>query len=358
MIVVVGAGIAGLASALALAEAGEVLVLERRSRIAANAGAGIQLSPNAVKALRSLGAADGVAASAHPPDGLVVRTAAPDASVVRLSYRPLMEERYGASYLTASRLGLHDALSACVAERGIEIRYDAVVTTVREDGGGCIVDGCEGRADLVIAADGVNSAVRRAVVGDAPRPTGWVAWRGRGHANGADTELVLGSGHHLVRYALNDREANCVLIASERGRGVTGVARTPTGRLMADVADWTPWPIAVRPHHAFARGRVGFVGDSAHAMLPFLAQGAAMALEDAAVLAVAVAAHGPTPHALAHYAATRRARTVAIAAKSQRQGSIYHLPFPFDRARNLAMRRLGPDAILARVDPIYGWTPP
>ncbi|UOM34461.1 FAD-dependent monooxygenase [Acuticoccus sp. I52.16.1] len=358
MFVVIGAGIAGLAASIALAEAGPVVVLERRGEDAANAGAGIQIAPNAVKALSVLGALEDVARVATAPEALVVRAPEQAAPLVRLPYGPAIVARYGAPYYTLSRAALHGALLAAALRRGVVVRHDHAARHVHQTDTGCTVAGAEMDAALVVAADGVNSSTRRALVGDAPRDTGWIAWRGTGDTAGGTTELVMGSGHHLVRYALSDEDANYVLVAPQKSRGPAGIARTPTGRLIADVAQWTPWPIAVRPRHVFAAGRVAFIGDAAHAMVPFLAQGAAMALEDAAILKLAVAALGPTPAALARYADARRPRTRRIAAMSEQQGSVYHLPFPLDRVRNATMRTLGPRAILRRVDPVYAWSVP
>ncbi|ORE95860.1 monooxygenase [Stappia sp. 22II-S9-Z10] len=358
MFVVVGAGIAGLAASLALAEFGEVHVLERRAPDAANAGAGIQISPNAVKALARIGAAAAVTAVAHTPDALVVRAAGRRGAITTLPYGSAMLTRYGAPYLTASRAALHGALLAAALKRGVKVHYDRNVRQVRRYDDHCAVDGVDMEARLVIAADGVNSAIRHAIVGDAPRSTGWIAWRGLGDTSGAATELVMAPGHHLVRYALTDADANCVLVAPEKSRGPGGIARTHTGPLIADVGRWAPWPIAVRPRHVFAAGRVGFIGDAAHAMVPFMAQGAAMALEDAAVLAHAVAAHGPTPAALTAYADARAPRTRRIAAMSTEQGQIYHMPFPLNLARDQTMKTLGPRMLHRRTDPVYRWTAP
>lgn len=353
LIVVVGAGIAGLATALAVAGSADVVVLERRSAHEANAGAGIQLSPNAVKALRAIGVADRVAACAVAPTALVVRSGR--RVVTRLSYRGLMQERFGAPYLTASRAALHEALADAVADRGVAVRYACAVERVEPGEGGILVPAV-GRADLVVAADGVQSPLRARIVGDAPQATGWTAWRGSGDAvAGDETDLVLGAGHHLVRYPLSDASENCVLIARDR-HGPDTIARTDTGHFMGDVADWKPWSIRVRPAE-FHAGRIAFAGDAAHAMLPFLAQGGAAALEDAAVLGIAVGRHGAGEAAVDAYATARRRRVVRIAALAEAQGRIYHLPFPLAQARDLALARFGPEGIARRMAFIWSWSP-
>lgn len=358
MIVIVGAGIAGLAAALALCDVADVLVIERRSEVAANAGAGIQLSPNAVKALRVLGAEEPVRAVAAEPTGLCVRAAGRAEPIVRVPY-DAMEATYGAVYLTASRAALYRALRETAATRPrIAFRFDTRASRVSFRGGKAFAEGADGPADLVIAADGVRSDLRAALVGDNPRETGWVAWRGRGTPAGTDTELVMAPGHHLVRYALSEQDDNAVLVAKERGGSPEQLARTGSGRHLADVADWVPWPMRVRPRHVFRAGPVALIGDAAHGMLPFLAQGGAMALEDAAVLRWAILTHGMGPAALAAYDGARRPRTMRVAAQAESQGGIYHMGVPFSLARDAVMRRLGPAGVRSRVDWIYRWSPP
>jgi len=355
---VVGGGIAGLAAALALCDVADVTVLERRSEVAANAGQGIQLSPNAVKALGAIGAAEAVRAVAAEPTGLAIRSAGRAAPVVRVPYDG-MQARYGAPYLTASRAALYAALKEVADNRpGLRIVFDARVRDVSSEGGRAMIADADAPADLLVAADGVRSDVRAALVGDAPRDTGWIAWRGRGQPAGSDTELVMAPGHHLVRYALSDTHDNCVLVARERGRSPEVLASTSSGKHLADVDGWIPWALRVRPRHVFRAGPVAFAGDAAHAMLPFLAQGGAMALEDAAVLRWAVLTHGFKPGALAAYEAARRSRTTRVAAQADTQGGIYHLAVPFSLARDAAMRHLGADAVRRRIDWIYSWRPP
>ncbi|MCF3935601.1 FAD-dependent monooxygenase [Acuticoccus sp. M5D2P5] len=360
MIIVVGAGIAGLSAALALSDLDEILVLERRAAEAANSGAGIQLAPNAMKALQAIGAADRVAAAANRPDGLCVRAAGSPRPLSLLDYRSTMEARYGAPYLTAARAPLHGALLAEAAARpSITIRYDWRSTRLAADGDGWRVDGIDTPAALIVAADGVNSALRESLVGDTARPTGWIAWRGKGRTRpGNETELVLADDHHVVRYALSTENDNCVLVAHERQRGPDALAKTRSGAHLRDVTDWMAWPMSVRQRHIYRAGKVAFIGDAAHAMLPFLAQGGAMAIEDAAVLRAAITTHGVGETALAAYEAAREPRTRRLAAQTVNQGRIYHLPAPLSLARDLAMRRLGAEGILSRVDWIYRWAPP
>lgn len=362
MILVVGAGIAGLASALCLSAHDEVLVAERRGETAANAGAGIQLAPNAMKALTAIGAAEAVAEAAHRPEDLTVRSGGRGKALTRLPYGDF-PTRYGAPNLTLSRQALHGALLAKVmANSAITVRYDCAVGRLTDGTDGLTCRKAGGPFRLVVAADGVNSAVRGQFVGDGPRDTGYVAWRGEGGggsgSNATGSTLTMLPGRHIVRYPIGRDHGNVVMVARERARPPDRLTRRDGGHLIDDVVRWTPWPIAVRPRHVFRAGRVAFVGDAAHAMVPFLAQGAAMALEDVAVLGAAVAQHGLTTDALGHYETARRVRTEAMAERSSRQGSIYHLPPGPSHVRDFTMARLGASGILKRVDWIYRWDPP
>ncbi|MEM7696154.1 MAG: FAD-dependent monooxygenase [Pseudomonadota bacterium] len=354
---IVGGGIAGLAAALALAPLGPVRVFERRSAEAANAGAGIQLSPNAIKALRAIGAADAVEAVATAPQGLTVQTAGRRTPNVRLAYDAALLARYGAPYRTASRSALHGALlSVAAAHPAITLITDTPITRLSGTATGVALG--DGEADFVVVADGVNSGLRRALLGDGAREAPHIAWRGIGAVPGNDTTLTMADGLHVVRYALSDGRDNVVLIAPRRVRHPDALAGRPIAKTLGLVSGWTPWPLSVQPRHRYGFGTIAFAGDAAHAMLPFLAQGGAMALEDAAVLAASVRRHGATPAATEAYAAARAPRTKRMASQSDRQGFVYHLPMPLSYARDLAMRRLGPAGILSRVDWIYGWAPP
>lgn len=342
MFTVVGAGIAGLASALALAPHGPVRVLERRDREAAQGGAGIQLAPNAMAALDALGLADTVRQRASAPDRLAIRTAGRARDLIALHYPPL-SARYGAPFLTIARARLMETLlHAAEANGAIEIVYNTPASG-------------DGEATLRVAADGVHSALRSRLIGDAPRDTGACAWRASGAPAEDHTELTMGPGYHLVRYPLAGQRDNLVLV-TRGGRHPTSL-RAPVAAALDGATGWTPWPIKVRPRHRYAMDNTAFVGDAAHAMTPYLAQGGAMALEDAVTLGAAVSAHGATPAALSHYAAARSTRVKRLARQSDGQALVYHLSIPASLVRDFAMARFGPAAVVKRMDWVWRWRP-
>ena len=193
----------------------------------------------------------------------------------------------------------------------------------------------------------------------------------------AETVLWLARDAHLVHYPIaGGTRLNLVAVVEEapedRGEidwnaagSAAVVARAfggfaePARALVAAATDWRRWPLyAVDPAGTWARGRVAILGDAAHAMLPFVAQGAAMAIEDAVVLAAALAEAATVEDGLRDYAARRRPRVGRVVAEAARTGRIYHLAGPAAVARDLAMRLAGGDRLIARLDWLYGWTPP
>ncbi|MEM0905939.1 MAG: FAD-dependent monooxygenase, partial [Pseudomonadota bacterium] len=156
---------------------------------------------------------------------------------------------------------------------------------------------------------------------------------------------------------LPDARDNAVFVSS-LSRPPANLGDNPITTALTGVSQWVPWPIKVQPKHRYGIGTMAFIGDAAHAMPPYLAQGGAMAIEDAAVLSAAVARHGLTAEAVAHYGAQRTGRVKRLAAQTRRQGLIYHLPPPISFGRDMALRTLGAEGVLSQVSWIYGWNPP
>jgi salicylate hydroxylase len=387
-IVVAGAGIGGLTAALALAQKGfRVALVDKAARLE-ETGAGIQLSPNAARVLIGLGLRERLLRSVVAPEAVVIRTAQ-DAALARLPLGAAAEVRYGAPYWMIHRGDLQAALlAAALAHPGISLALGAAVDdcTVHADGvtvqvlRGERIEELHGAA--LIGADGLWSRVRE-TLGEtgAARFAGRTAWRALVLADAVapkfrapDIHLWLGHGSHLVHYPVKaGAMINIVAIAAD-ARPSTGwstvatpdevLARfspdawaKPARDLLALPERWLKWPLYDRPPRQW-RGRdaVTLVGDAAHPMLPFLAQGAAMAIEDAAALATALAASpDDAAAALRRYEAARGARTARVQRAARRNDTVYHLRWPASAVRDFAMGRMGNARLLAHYDWIYDW---
>lgn len=380
-----GGGIAGLAAALLLAKAGRNIVVHERAAAFSEVGAGLQLSPNAGRILDSLGLGPALDAAAIRPVAIEMRAAASGRLIVSL---PLERAalRYGAPYRLLHRAELLAVLlEAVAADPRITVRTAAPLAAVEADGDGVrfLSAGTAERADLLIGADGVRSAIRVHLGGKAARPTGRTAWRTTIAAEMAPRPLprdrvtvFLGERTHVVVYPVSaGRAINVVTILEEdwrdEGWNAPGDADALAARfsgaadsLLALIAaaregsGWTRWCLCdVDARGPWQRGRIALVGDAAHAMLPFLAQGAAMAIEDAAILARFIAKPDlPADIALQRYVAHRRPRAARVAEAARRSGALYHLGSLAAPLRDAAMRALGGDRLLQRYDWLYGWT--
>lgn len=390
-VAIVGAGIAGLTLALCLARRGiRSLILERASYLE-EVGAGLQLSPNASRILLDLGLGPALDAVAVRPEALVVRDAAAGGrEVVRLPLGRSVETAHGAPYLVVHRGDLQAILLRAIREHGeiaLELGVALEAVTARADA--VAVEAVLGarrtliEADALVGADGVWSAVRGRVLGGRPAVySGRTAWRATvpvgelpaGLLPGLDrtSGLWLGPRAHLVHYPIRaGREVNLVAAVDEDWmderwdvagdpadlRRVFADWPEPARRLLALPRSWRKWALCAAPDGtAWTAGRVALAGDAVHGMLPFVAQGGAMAIEDAAVLARHLAAGGASvPDRLAAYAAERRPRVRRVVATARRNATVYHLGGLAARARNLALRGLGPAGLAARMDWIWGW---
>lgn len=383
---IAGGGIGGLAAAIALAQRGvTVEVLERGAAFAA-AGAGIQLGPNAVKVLRALGVADAVAAHACEPTALAVFGAGSGRNLTRMPLGAQIAARCGAPYWTVHRADLHRALAAAArADPSITVRLDSTVTSLQsalsDRVAVTLADGQKLEGSALIGSDGVWSNVRNAV---APQyshvASGWCAYRAIvpiDDAAGLDTTIVgawLSPDAHIIHYPIRaGRALNLVVVTRDAWSGQEWSATADPRRIAAatksfsstlrDVImrarEWHQWslpqPVMLGQWH---RGRIALLGDAAHAMLPFFAQGGAMALEDAMALAAAVAAkRDDLPAAFAAYHAHRRQRVARVQAASVRNGRIFHLSGPMALARDAAMKVTPGNMLMSRFDWLYGATP-
>ncbi len=385
-ILIAGGGIGGLALALALAQRRRAsIVLERQQALSA-AGAGIQLGPNAVRALQSLGLAGALQPWAGEPEAIEVRAAA-GRPLARLPLGRWIAERHGAPYWAVHRGDLHRVLAeAAAAERRIAICNGVEVASVAQSADSVTVEDGAGRAvsgALLVGADGLWSAVRSAVAGQgAPRPVGTTATRSvipaerAGALPRGSVGLWLGPQAHVVHYPVRaGAEIAVTVIAREDWRGRTWDAEADAGALRARLASfhgslrqalvpdeghaWRKWALHVLPALPdWARGRIVLIGDAAHPVLPFLAQGGALAIEDAVTLAHCLDAAADPGSALAQFHAERAARARRIQRASRRQGGIYRLAAPFSWARDAVLALAPGHRLMARLDWLYGWRPP
>jgi salicylate hydroxylase len=384
---IAGGGIGGLAAALAIAETGlRVQVLERRDT-AHEAGAGIQIGPNGTSILQMLGVAPRLVPLVGQPSSIIARDGRTGAALAELPLGRWIEERHGAPYWTALRQDLHGALlDAALAHPRISVVRGFEIDDITEAPERVEATSTDGRAHVgrgLIGADGVWSTIRRKTFSvEDPKFTGRSAVRALlpidkapSALRGASTGLWLSPGSHLVHYPVRSgRDIAIVLIVGDDTRedgwsrdvlpGWIAAHTHGLAPLAADllngVRGWQRWSlVAAPPLRRWSAGRVTLLGDAAHPMLPFLAQGAVMALEDAVVLARSLAAtRGDAPQAFEAYERQRSARTRRVVAAAARNGQIYHLSGLAAEARNFTMRSLGGPRLMSSYDWLYRWRGP
>jgi salicylate hydroxylase len=392
-IFVAGAGIGGLTAALALANSGfRVVVLEKAEHLE-EVGAGLQLSPNASSILIGLGLKERLVARAVTPEAISIMSARAGREIIRLPLGEAASLRAGAPYWVIHRADLQAALQAQVNDHpDIELRLGCQFEDAAVHAKGLTVvqrRGNKRQQDLALAligADGIWSTVRQRLFPQVqPQFSGLIAWRGTlgvtqlpREYTGRRVQLWMGPSAHLVAYPISGgRQINVVAIVpgtwntpgwSAAGDGLElknafAASHWPgPARMMINAVDsWRKWALFTLPGGGeWTSGAIGLLGDAAHAMLPFAAQGAGMAIEDAAVLAKCLSEdHADTAAtvavALKRYARLRRTRVARVQRTARSSGRIYHLIGPAALARDLTMRALGPERMLARQDWIYDW---
>ncbi|GGE47953.1 salicylate hydroxylase [Agaricicola taiwanensis] len=375
--VIIGAGIAGLTLALELASRKLPIYLFERADVLTEIGAGLQLPPNASRVLaRHPAVAEGLEKVSVEPSALTFRNGISGETIASMPLGREAVARWGSPYRLVHRADLQAVLLKAVRETGIPLTMDAEFVSVRQAATGLSVTiRINGRdesldAAALIGADGVNSAVRKAVHGDGAIFAGDTAWRAllphdktASIFQGNDTRLWLGPGAHLVTYPVSGGGAvNAVAVTPGEVPKADAIDRCfrrwhPEVRSVVASAPWQPWPLHERPARAgWAAGRITLVGDAAHAMVPHLAQGAAQAIEDADVLARCLEKASDPAEAFKAYERLRRPRVMRIQAEARANGRIYRMPWPASMARNQVMRMLGPERLMARVDWLYAAT--
>jgi salicylate hydroxylase len=394
-IFVAGAGIGGLTASLALAAQGfRVVLLEKAERLE-EIGAGLQLSPNASHVLVALGLQPRLAARAVIPDAISLISARSGGEVARLPLGDAATLLAGAPYWVVHRADLQAALQDQVNDNpNIELRLGCQFEDAVTHAKGLTVvqrSGTARQQELALAlvgADGIWSTVRHHLFPQArPQFSGLIAWRGTIEATQLPREyaarrvqLWMGPDAHLVAYPISGgRQINVVAVvpgtwnrpgwsAPADGNELRNLFASPAwpgpARMMIGAVDgWRKFALFTVPDGGeWTEGAIALLGDAAHAMLPFAAQGAGMAIEDAAVLAKCLAESqsqgGPViAAALKRYARLRRPRVARVQRTARQNGMIYHLTGPAALARDLAIKAMGPARMLARQGWIYDWRP-
>ena len=372
-IAIIGAGLGGLAAAATLLQRGHRVRIAEQAPALGEVGAGIQMSANAMKVLDRLGLRATLEPRAVRPKAFEFRRFNDGELLHRLPLGEPHEQRHGAPYFQLHRHDLHDALRAAVHALDAQaLVLNARALALREAPDAVSVSfehGVPWRADLVVGADGIKSMVRRHTVGaDDPVFTGQVAWRCTVPidriAPALRTDIVstiwCGPRNHAVTYYLRGGELlNFVGCVERAGDEESWTARRPWQDLHDDYAGWHPmvravieavdrdqcfrWALNRRtPVERWSSKRVTLLGDAVHATLPYMAQGAAMAIEDAAVLARALDLAAPLAEQLEIYHAHRGPRTARVIRESDEMGELYHI------AEAAAMRQAFIDRDIAR----------
>jgi salicylate hydroxylase len=377
---VVGGGIGGLTAALALLREGiDVRVYEQASALG-EVGAGVQVSPNASCILHGLGLADALAENGVRPLAWHQRRWDDGRTLLRTPLGDAMLEAFGFPHYQMHRADLLEALLRAVPPERVHVGHRLVSFDERgEVVEAAFANGARVEADVLVGADGIHSTVRGLLLGpQSPRFTGCVAYRGlvpaerlRGLDLAVDAEVWMGPGGHFVHYFVQaKRLVNFVAIVEQDTW--TRESWTDRGQLadaLAAFEGWHPqvltilesveepfvWALFDRPPlERWTSGRVTLLGDACHAMLPFMAQGAAQAIEDGATLAACLAA-GDAPDALRRYETLRHPRASRLQELSAANKSRFHLPDgPEQEARDAEMARGATDWSLDAVAWLYG----
>lgn len=387
--VIAGAGVAGLTAALALAGKGFKVTLCERTGVFSEVGAGLQLSPNVTRLLKRLGVLDPLLTRATVTKAIALLSAKSGETLLSLSTTAAPQSD-GAPFLAVHRADLQAVLVAKALETpDISIRPGLTFQSVSELEGKIEVTFLHGEephrveADVLIGADGVWSTVRSAVPGHSDtRYSGYTAWRAtvavsdtlpaafRNLCANQTVGAFLSPGAHLVAYPLRaDSMLNLVLVTQgtdsthgwDNSVDLAVLAQTleqfePSLRdYLASITNWRSWPLhGCPPEGAWTSGRIALAGDAAHAMTPFAAQGACMAIEDAIMLANCLAKDDDFSAALAAYEMQRKPRVTKVIARGKFNRFAYHVSGTAAFARNAVFALRG-QRLMAELDWLYGY---
>jgi len=383
-LLVVGGGIGGLAAALCLARLGRTVQVLEQAPAFGEIGAGLQLAPNAARILDWLGLLDPVMKDAFFPSRIALMDALTSAEITVMATGEGFRARYGYPYFVTHRADLHSVLvEACELEDGIELHPGKKVVVLDQTPGAVRVeceDGSAFTATALIGADGIRSFVRDQLVGDGePVSTGYVAYRATvpiqvvqdamGIAELDDVRCWIGPTMHLVQYPIRGGDlCNQVAVFRSRRLGDGGAgagAPDELDEVFSQASEQVAgavglmdrdrcWPMFDRePGSGWVRGNVALLGDAAHPMFQYLAQGACQAMEDAVVLAQSVSSHPDIGAAFDSYVGTRHPRASAVQRRSRMFGELLHVNGTMAAFRDHMLRRR-PDTDYGDVDWLYG----
>ena len=396
--IIAGAGVAGLTAALLIANRGfHVTLLEKSSSID-RSGVGIQLSPNATHVLAELGLLEKLEAASIAPKNIVIKKGSTGNILSTFPLENIMLERYGAPYLVLHRADLANLLfDACKVHPHIDVQFNRQIEDVAmhangvtvmalncntQDTGGKHGQTSEYLGAALIGADGGHSKIRTGIVGGEPAtPSGDIAWRALidiektpKSISKMDTTLWMGKSGHIVCYPIRkSRFLNIVAItpsssATEIARGrckTDGAALfkffakwdTDIVQLLKSTAEWHGWPLnQVEPKGNWVKGATVLIGDAAHAMLPYAAQGGAAAIEDAVMLAKSIGAdREDLPSAFIDYEKKRKPRATQIWQLARTNRKIYHMGGVAAVVRNIVLGNTSSDQLYKRFEWLYGW---
>jgi salicylate hydroxylase len=389
-----------MATGLAVARAGwQATVFERAAEFS-EVGAGVQLGPNVTRILQAWGLSNALKQVAAFPAGLHARSMSTGEVLATLPVKDAVQN-YGAPYVTIHRADLHCLLVQSAEREGVHVCSDAVVQGIQQAPDAVALEVMQHgqlqhhQAAVAVAADGVWSPLRQQLLGDGlPTFTGHIAYRALVaqadlpvHLRSQDVSVWMGSQAHVVSYPVRGGEyLNVVCLAegrlldneahnlqalqtwnaqkseaqtlAELHHALRG-ACAPLTELMAACRDWRLWPLCGRPvmqgAHQHVQGRIALVGDAAHPMLPYLAQGAGMAIEDASELALQLGqvTAEDVPQHLQQFAQARWQRNARVQARAVRNGQVFHATGPMRVGRDMGLRLIG--AKLMDVPWLYGY---
>lgn len=386
-VAIIGGGIGGVALARSLDRLGIDYHVFERAPAFGEIGAGVQMTPNAVKVLEALGLAPDLAATGFLPDAMVGWNWQSGQELFRTRLREVCPRVFGADFYHVHRADLHAMLTKDIPPEKVSLGVGC--TGLRREGArtvACFEDGSAYAADLVVGADGVRSMVRASLWGEEPASyTGHMCWRALVPVDRYPLPFVtptssfwMGPKGHVVTYYVKGGAMVNIVAVNESSDWVeeSWTVKSSRAELLGAFADWHEnliqlfertnpeqiykWGLFDRePMARWSQGHATLLGDAAHPMLPFLSQGAAMAIEDAYVLAQALAHFGADAldTALDAYEAERRQRTARVQIEARERGRTYHLSSAEElRERDLAFQRehaRNPDAVGIKAEWVY-----